>query len=179
MNQENIHFIGIGGAGNLIVNVLKEEFGNKFEYSVVRKQDYGTIFPEIENYTPKSKRLNYYDKNSLPESFLEDYENPNRKYILVTGSGGVFSSYFIQKMNESFKSKELDFSNLIIEPLKLEGTAINRSLEVKSSVKKVADTYCVNLEEIKSKFSGKITLDELFDIAKNDVVKLISKTFMS
>jgi len=92
MKQKTIHYIAIGSAGNILVNKLKEIYNHQLEYSVVTKQDYGTIFPEMENYIPQSKKLNYYDKDKLPESFLNQYNDLSKKYSLNSGIGCVFSS---------------------------------------------------------------------------------------
>jgi len=82
-------------------------------------------------------------------------------------------------LNKGFISKNIDFENLIIEPLSLEGTAVNRSLAAKSIIQNISETHSIKLEELKASYEGKITFDELFEIAKNDVINYINKEYIN
>jgi cell division GTPase FtsZ len=188
-NNENLHFVGIGGAGSNIVELIYKK-GIKAKYTIITNPERLDLPSNINfiEYIPKGESLkvenkeirlsDFSQKISIPEK-VKDLFIADENFVLLAGFGGYTGTLMTIELIEILGKNGKTFFTFCSLPFNFEGQKRKSfANEMKEKQKNLTNFSCVDLESIRDKY-GDLALKEAFEKADEEMFKIIENKLLN
>ena len=165
--KNQVEIIGIGNASFQILNYIIEKESNFENFSVICDNDYNSEM-NILNISSDLKRDNFYDKTEIPTSVKDYFKDESKIYILISGLGGVFSSFFTREISDYLYLKKRQFKVISLKPLSFEGNAFRRAEKDIETLSQFDYFRLIDIEKVRKKYKLK-TISDCFLMANFEI----------